>query len=143
MNKPLRKRHRIIWSFIATAVPLLLLVSWLFIPQLEPVKAIQAAQPESLPVLLQTIKRSQYEAAIRTNTKGDLQIEWWNKRALQVPSAVIYQVKENQHQVFIGRIEARGVYRFPLIKDSTSSQFHFQIYDFIHEQIIDTINFSL
>lgn len=143
MNRQLRKRHRIIWSLLALIVPMLLLMSWLLIPQLEPVKAINISHPESLPVLLKTIKRTQYEAEIRTNSKGDLQIEWWNKKALQVPSAVIYQIKENEQQVLIGRIEARGTYRFPLHRDSTSKEYHLQLYDFIHEQVIDTINFSL
>ncbi len=143
MNKPLRKRHRIIWSFIATAVPILLLLSWLFIPQFEPVKAIQVAQPESLPVLLKTIKRSHYEVEIRTNSKGDLQLEWWSKVVLRIPSALIYQVQANEQRVLTGRIETRGHYRFPLKYDSTSQKYHLELYDFIHEQIIDTINFSL
>lgn len=143
MNRQLRKRHHIVWSFIAMAVPLLLLFSWLFIPQLEPVKAVSVPQQESLPVLLKTIKRSHYEAEIRTDSKGDLQLEWWSKVALRIPSALIYQVKANQQQILTGRIETRGHYRFPLQRDSASKEYHLQLYDFIHQQIIDTINFSL
>lgn len=143
MNRQLRKRHRAAWFFIAGSLPFLFLASWLVIPQLEPVKAIANSQPEPLPVILKTIVRTQFEIQLQTNKNGDLQLEWWNKTALHVPSAVIYRVNANGQQFLVGRIEARGRYRFPLQKDSTASEFHFQLYDFIHEQIIDTINFSL
>jgi hypothetical protein len=143
MNKQLRKRHRIVWLFISITLPVMLLISWLLIPQLEPVKAISINQPAPLPVILKTNKYPHYEVELQTNSNGDLQIEWWSKAALRIPTAAIYQLKNNGQQVYIGRIEGRGHYRFPLQKDSSSKEIHLQLYDFIHEQLIDTLNFSL
>ncbi|MBS4065412.1 MAG: hypothetical protein KGZ74_12670 [Chitinophagaceae bacterium] len=144
MNRQLRKRHRVIWFFIAASIPFLLLVSWLLIPQLEPVKAIAQSQPDVLPVVLKTSELPHhYEANLRTNNKGDYQLEWRSYAALRIPSAVIYQLKGNGKQFLIGRIEARGIYRFPVQKDGISNDFRFQLYDFIHERVIDTINIRL
>jgi hypothetical protein len=143
MNKQLRKRHRVIWFFIAAIIPFLLLVSWLLIPQLEPVKAVAQSQPGALPVVLKTLELpNHYEANLRTNNRGDYQLEWRSYAALRIP-AVIYQLKDNGKQFLIGRIEARGIYRFPVQSDSTSNDFRFQLYDFIHERVIDTINIRL
>lgn len=143
MNRQLRKRHRVIWFFLAPIIPFLLLISWLLIPQLEPVKAITSTQPDPLPVVLQSRQYPHYEVELRTNNRGDLQLEWWSRVALRIPSAVIYQVSANGQRLFVGRIETRGHYRFPLQTDSTSKELNLQLYDFIHEHIIDTINISL
>lgn len=144
MNKQLRKRHRISWVLIGLFLPVLLLISWLLIPQLEPVKAISIDLPEALPISIKKIERPAYTVQLRKNNAGELQLEWRNELPLKVPTAVIYQLKEGNNKKLIGRIETRGVYRFTIQTDSFSNNtYRFQLYDFIHQQIIDTLNFQL
>ena len=143
MNRQLRKRHRIVWMVLAVLIPFLVIISWLLIPSLEPVKAIVSSQPPALPVVLRTIQRPHYEIELQTDKQGHLQLEWWSKVSLRIPSAVVYQVRENGEQHLIGRIEARGHYRFPLERKDSTGRLQLKLYDFIHEQVIDTINISL
>lgn len=144
MNKQLRKRHRISWALIGIFLPVMLLVSWLFIPQLEPVKAITIDLPEAFPVIIKKTERSAYSVQLRKNNAGELQLEWRNELPLKVPTAVIYQLREGNNKQLIGRIETRGTYRFTIQTDSSSNNtYRFQLYDFIHQQIIDTLNFQL
>lgn len=144
MNKQLRKRHRISWVLIGIFLPVMLLISWLLIPQLEPVKAIAIDLPEAFPISIKKIERPAYTVQLRKNNAGELQLEWRNELPLKVPTAVIYQLKEGNDKQLIGRIETRGTYRFTIQIDSSSNNIHrFQLYDFIHQQIIDTLNFHL
>ena len=104
---------------------------------------------ELLPVIKYTTEKKEYKINIRTNKENTAwQLEWKNKLALAVPSAVIYQVKGNNNDItkaqLIGRIEARGDYVFQLKRDSVKQQdFSFLVYDFIHEKIIDNVNFKI
>jgi hypothetical protein len=95
-----------------------------------------------------------YCIRIRTNKENtDWQLELKNKAALTVPSAVIYKVSVNDSThvnsasfqpgsaQLIGRIEARGDYVFPLKTGEASPDFYFIVYDFIHDKVIDLINF--
>lgn len=144
MNKQLRKRHRISWVLIGLFLPVMLLVSWLLIPQLEPVKAIAIDLPEAFPISIKKIERPAYTVQLRKNNSGELQLEWRNESPLKVPTAVIYQIREENNKQLIGRIETRGTYRFTIPTDSSSKNIvRFQLYDFIHQQIIDTLNFQL
>ena len=144
MNKQLRKRHRISWVLIGLFLPMMMLISWLFIPQLEPVKAIAPDLSEAFPISIKKIERPAYTVQLRKNNTGELQLEWVNELPLKVPSAVIYQVKEGNKKQLTGRIETRGIYRFTIQTDSSSKNIvRFQLYDFIHQQIIDTLNFQL
>ena len=156
MIKPLRKRHLQIWTAIAILLPLGIIFSWLVIPNPVPVKILQAPTVELLPVIHSKKDTIQYCINIRTNKeKTSWQLEWKNKLALMVPSAVIYKASPNPSEggtfgsfkpnssQLIGRIEATGDYVFPLPIDSTiQEQLQFVLYDFIHEKVIDTINFN-
>lgn len=147
MIKPLRKRHRQVWILLAILLPAGILLSWLVIPNPVPVKLLKPVSMELLPVIKYTTEKKEYKINIRTNRENTAwQLEWRNKLALTVPSAVIYQVKDNNTEItkaqLIGRIEARGDYVFLLKKDSVKQQgLSFLVYDFIHEKIIDNVNF--
>jgi hypothetical protein len=144
MNKQLRKRHRISWLLIAFILPMLILISWLSIPRLEPVKAISIDLPEAFPISINKIERRAYTVQLRKNNSGELQLEWTNKVPLKVPTAVIYRVTDRHNKQLIGRIETRRTYRFSIQPESSSNNtFRFELYDFIHQQIIDTLNFQL
>ena len=144
MNKHLRKRHCISWILIGLFLPVMLLISWLLIPQLEPVKAINVDLPAAFPTIIKKIERPEYTVQVRKNNTGEVQLEWIDELPLKVPTAVIYQLKEGNKKQLIGRIETRGIYRFTIQPDSFSNNtYRFQLYDFIHQQIIDTLNFHL
>jgi len=110
-----------------------------------------------LPLIRAEKDNSQYCSSIRTDKyESQWQLVWTNKLALTVPSAVIYQVSPNDYKpgiagsfkpgkgTLVGRIEARGYYVFPLKMDSIQNNLlHILLYDFIHEKIIDTINFNI
>jgi len=147
MIKPLRKRHRQVWILLAILLPAAILLSWLVIPNPVPVKLLKPVSMELLPVIKYTTEKKEYKINIRTNRENTAwQLEWRNKLALAVPSAVIYQAKDNNTEItkaqLIGRIEARGDYVFQLKRDSVKQQgLSFFVYDFIHEKIIDNVNF--
>jgi hypothetical protein len=102
-----------------------------------------------LPVIRSQQRSAQYCVNIRSNPgKTNWQLEWKNKVPLTVPSAVIYQTANKNMDLtkaqLIGRIEARGDYLFPLkIDPATNGELILVIYDFIHEKVIDSLNFKI
>lgn len=168
MMKPLRKRHLQTWIAIAVLLPVGIIFSWLVIPNPVPVKILSASTIELLPVIQAKKETNQYCINIRSNSeKTNWQLEWKNKLALTVPSAVIYRASLEFHSQpsppsggsvaseggvsrsfipnnsqLIGRIETKGNYVFELISDSTKyKELNLVVYDFIHEKIIDLIKF--
>ena len=148
MIKPLRKRHRQVWLLLAVLLPVGIIVSWLIIPNPAAVTLLKQTTPALLPVIKYTMDKKEYAIHIRTNKENtEWQLEWKNKLALTVPSAVIYKTTGNNTGIkngqLIGRIEARGDYIFVLPQDTSGyDKLHLTIYDFIHQQTIDSINFQ-
>lgn len=153
MIKPLRKRHLEIWMAIALLLPAGIIFSWLVIPNPVPIKKISSKSMALLPIIQEKRETLLYCINIRSDAdKTNWQLEWKNKLPLTVPSAVIYRVPLNPvggrsfkpgDAALIGRIEAKGDYIFPLKNDSTQNAgMNFMLYDFIHEKIIDSINFK-
>jgi hypothetical protein len=145
MMKPLRKSHLQIWLAWTVLLPVGIVMSWLAIPNQQPVKLLQAEQQELLPVLFQSADKKDYWVNIRTKEdKSQWQLEWINKYELAVPSAVIYRNRSADNDMYmkelIGRIEARGSYVFPLNEEAVNVTFI--LYDFIHERIIDSVVFK-
>jgi hypothetical protein len=148
MIKPLRKRHLQIWAGIAVLLPVGMICAWLVVP--KPVKdhLWQPVSTAALPVVLKTLNRGNYIVSLRTNNDNSaLQLEWINQSALTSPSAIIYKLSTTgEHQKtenadLIGRIDSRGIYHFALKKDSADVHQHFVLYDIIHHQVIDQLNF--
>jgi hypothetical protein len=106
-------------------------------------KLLQPVAAEVLPVVLKSLDKENYTVNIRSNSdNSQLQLEWINKNALKYPTATIYEDMTNTDNiskaVLIGRIEATGNYHFQLIKKADKN-YHFILFDFIHQQIIDSI----
>ena len=146
MIKPLRKRHLQIWIGLAVLLPVGIISAWLVVPKPVRDRLLQPASTQALPVLLKNIDKANYSANLRTSADTSvLQLEWINKKQLIVPSALIYQVSNEQKDIqnanIIGRIDAQGTYHFPLKKDSANRNMQFVLYDIIHHKIIDLINF--
>jgi hypothetical protein len=147
MIKSLRKRHLQIWTVLAVLLPIGIALSWLIIPNPVPVKILNPVNAQLLPLIKYKRDNEQYCINIRTNKESsEWQLEWKNKLALTVPSAVIYQTTDNNTDItkaqLIGRIEARGDYVFELPNDSSGyKQLKLIVYDFIHQKVVDYINF--
>ena len=163
MIKSLRKRHRQVWLIWLVLLPAGIIFSWLVIPNQQPIKLLETQAEELLPEIISTVDHKDYQANLRSNTgKTHWQLEWKNKAVLTVPSAVIYKVsppkesfrtnpseKETSetfkpaNSELIGRIEAKGDYVFSLVADSAGyKKLQLVLYDFIHQKVIDTINFQ-
>ena len=143
MIRPLRRRHLQIWSALAVLIPVSIASAIVVRPKDIPGNLLQPTITVALPVIIKTVERENYTVRIRGNDQAATQLEWVNKNALTFPTAVIYKTHGTfspAHDDLIGRIEARGTYRFDL-KPDTKNEYHFILYDFIHQQKIDSINF--
>lgn len=143
MIRPLRKRHLQIWSALAVVIPVSIAAAILVRPKDMASDLFQPASIEALPVVIKTVEGENYVVRLRGNDQVATQLEWINKNVLTFPTAVIYNSHGTfspMHDDLIGRIEARGTYRFAL-KPDTANEYHFILYDFIHLQKIDSINF--
>ena len=149
MIKPLRKRHLQIWIALAVLLPVGIAAAWMSIPEEAKDKLLQPASAKVLPNVLASVEKDNYTARIRSNgDTSQLQLEWINKTTLTYPTATIYKIpsgtKDISKGILVGRIEARGNYYFNV--DSTfltinNSAYQLVLYDFIHHNIIDIINF--
>lgn len=147
MTKSLRKRHRQVWISLAILFPPAILLSWLVIPNQAPVKLLQSPTVTVLPVIAKTADLPDYIVNLRTNErKNDWQLEWINKTTLRVPSAVIYLVSDTANDIskarLVGRIETSLTYRFALDSIDPMNLPRFILYDFIHQQVMEQINFK-
>lgn len=147
MIKSQRKRHRQIWMSLAILFPTAILFSWLVIPNQAPVKLLQSTTVTALPVVVKTADLPDYIVNLRADERKEhWQLEWINKKVLRVPSAVIYQVRDTSNDIskarLVGRIETSFTYRF--VQDSIDPLHppRFILYDFIHQQVMEQINFK-
>ncbi len=145
MIKSLRRKHLQVWSLLALLIPAGIAAALLARPTSVKTILLQPVPDEALPVSIKKIEKENYSVALRGNDQAPAQLEWINKSVLTVPSAVIYKAIPGNTDIskaeLIGRIEARGTYHFTLKPDS-SGVYYFILYDFIKEQVIDSINFS-
>lgn len=147
MIKNLRKRHLQVWVLLALLLPAGIIASWLAIPNQQPVKIIKTAEIQLLPLIVHTAGTDNFQVNIRSsNDRSVWQLEWINKTVLTAPSAVIYKINARAFNPataeLVGRIETKGRYIFPLKPDTTGwRQAKLVLYDFIHEQKMDSINF--
>jgi hypothetical protein len=146
--KSLRKKHLQIWTGIAVLLPVGMICAWLVVP--KPVKdhLWQPASTVALPVIIKSVNKENYIVNLRSsNNRSAIQLEWINQSALTSPSAIIYELSPTEKEQhienadLIGRIDSRGVYHFALKKESADTPVRFVLYDIIHHQVIDQINF--
>ena len=148
MIKSLRNAHRKIWMAIAVLLPAGIILAWLVIPGVVPVKHLLTPKVELLPIIKTNRESNRYCINLRSNREGTAwQLEWKNKIPLTVPSAVIYEAVSNMKDIsqlrFIGRIESRGDYVFALPPETNfKTPITLILYDFIHEKTVDSINFK-
>lgn len=142
MTKQLRRRHFQIWLLLLLILPLGIITARLVRPKPAVNQLLQPVSIPALPTLLQTYKNENYTVNIRKGNDTSQQLEWINNQILAVPTAVIYKTEKGSKSIengeMVGRIEARGIYRFSMRPGPVETLL---LYDFIHQQIIDTINF--
>jgi hypothetical protein len=146
MIRTLRKLHLQTWIAFAVLIPIGIISAVIVRPQLPKDKLLQPATTAALPVVLKSVDKDNYTISMRSNSDTSLlQLEWINKKTLTYPTATIYEDTTNTNSIsngaLIGRIEARGTYHFALTKDYVRNNYHFIIYDFIHQKVIDTVTF--
>jgi hypothetical protein len=140
MIKPLRKRHYQIWATFAILIPVLIISAYLVVPEQAVGKLLQQDKSEVLPVVINKIEGENYSACLRSSAdKKKYQLHWLNKKNVALPSSLIYKINNSEKEL-VGRITSEGNYFFSLPKDTTG-KYHFILYDIIHQQIIDSINF--
>lgn len=142
MIKPLRKRHLQIWVLWALLLPLGI-VSAVMTERSIPTSVVERQNGSLLPVVIKEKIWKGNTIQLRGNDQSAIQqLVWMNKQMLSIASATIYLAGADINSIspskYIGRIESRGNYVFGL---PPKNQYHFIIYDFIHQQIIDRINF--
>jgi hypothetical protein len=108
-----------------------------------PSSAIEIQNGFLLPVVIKEKIWNGNTLQLRGSTQSKVQqLVWMNKQMLSIASAALYLEESDINSVsspkYIGRIESRGNYVFEL---PVKSQYHFIVYDFIHQQIVDRINF--
>ena len=145
MIRPLRKRHLQIWSALCVLIPGGIVTAWLSVKMPVHSKVLQPVATQALPNIVSSVDKEDYTARLRSSDTLPEQLEWINKSILTVPSAIIYETVAGGAEIksadLIGRIEAKGNYYFPLQRNSINEKPKFILYDFIHEEIIDSINF--
>jgi hypothetical protein len=146
MTKSLRKKHLLIWSALAVLLPVGIIAAYSSVEKPATAETLQPVKETALPVVLHQKENEAWSISIRRNANNSqLQLYWNNNKTLTVPTAVIYQTAKGQKDIanakYIGRIEARGDYMFAVDSSFTGSNYQLLLYDFIHKQIIDSIQF--
>ena len=144
MIKSLRKRHLQAWSMLMVLLPAGIIGARWATSKAVTDQLLQPAATAALPTVIKTINTKNYTVNIRQSNDSSRQLEWINKTILSVPTCTIYILPAGTNDIkkgqLIGRIEAMGVYRFAIPANTAPIQ-HLLLYDFIHEQTIDTLHF--
>jgi hypothetical protein len=149
MIKPLRKRHLQIWTLWALLLPIGILSATIARRSIPANQLIEVQNGKTLPVVIAERKWQGDIIQLRGNSRASIkQLVWVNKLPLQVASATVYVTDSDTGSVqkakYVGRIESRGNYVFDLLPaNEHRNELRFIVYDFIHQQIIDRINFKL
>jgi hypothetical protein len=139
--KPLRKRHLQVWTLLAVLIPVGIISGYLAIPEETTNKLLQEDNTAALHLVINKIDRKNYSVYLRSSSnKNNFQLQWVNTKGSTAPSSLIYKIR-NAEKELIGRVESQGSYYFPLKADSTGT-YNFILYDVIHRQTIDTLNFK-
>lgn len=140
MIKQQRKKHAFVWMTFAVLIPAVIISAYMVVPKPISQQVLQLNSEIALPVIVKEMQQKNYTALLRCNSsKNNYQLQLTLANESTHPSSLIYQLK-NAEKELIGRVATKGTYYFPLKADSSNS-YHFILYDIIHGQNIDSINF--
>lgn len=145
MTSGLRKKHARVWTVLLFLVPAGIMAGWLAIPANPITESAAVDKTAALPEILYSLQKKNYTVNLRSdNKRSSLQLEWISKSGPSSPSALIYLASGPSASItsnsLIGRIEGKGTFYFPL-KNNLSALPGFILYDIIHHQVIDRVNF--
>jgi hypothetical protein len=137
MIKPLRRRHLQVWSLLAILLPATIMAGWLAIPRAATDFLLQSEAPPPLPLLLAQSDKPGRTVSLRASADtSTLQLEWIERSPLTTPTALVYA-----GQALLGRIGPQGTYRFSFRPTPNGKHPPITVYDIIHHQLIEKINF--
>jgi hypothetical protein len=142
MIRPLRKRHLQIWRLWAILLPLGIVAGAVVRKNLPADNSLDVTYKNEQPVLLKEEAFENFSVQLRTDSlRKTRQLVLINRKPLEVPTAAVYRADSDTSSVntssYVGRMEGTGRYYF----DLSSAEEHFIVYDFIHQEIIERINF--
>ncbi len=141
MTKRLRKRHLLIWTILAILIPAAIISAYRVVPKQTQDILLQQDKTIALPVEIKKIERNNFTAFLRSSEdRKNYQLQWDVTNESTAPSILIYQENNNEKEL-IGRLASKGSYYFSIKADSTN-RYNFILYDIIHQQTIDSINFK-
>ncbi len=139
MIKPLRKTHLQVWALLTVLIPAGIISAYFVIPEDAVDKLIQEYKTTALPVIINKAEGKNYTVYLRSSDdKKNYQLQYTGTKASTQPSSLIYKLNNGEKEL-IGRVGSAGSYYFPLKADSVNN-YHFILYDIIHQQTTDTIN---
>jgi hypothetical protein len=149
MNKAQRKRHFQIWTAWALLLPLGMIAAVLAVQQPAKDQPVGRSVPAALPLVIKSKTEEGFDVKLRSNAlRTQWQLEWVNKKELTAPTALIYLGSTKMHDVneaeLLGRIDSKGTYIFNITADDPvlhEPELRVFVYDFIHQVIIQKINF--
>jgi len=135
-----------VWTTLAVLLPIGIIAAVTAIPKQQHDRLLQPTTVAALPVVVKTIETVNYIVSLRASQdRNSLQLEWNHKSAIAAPSALIYQLttpaEDINNALLIGRIDAQGIFRFSIKKNTAVNAYHFILYDIIHHRKITAINF--
>lgn len=147
MTKNLRKRHLQIWIAGSFVFPLAIIIAWTSVVHPPKQSSVLSKDGISLPVIIKQWEKKDYRVTIQGDSSGRIcQLEWIKKSALRVPAATIHLAGSGDfitdQSILIGRIETGDIQYFPLEARLIKKQGSFTrliLYDFIHQQIMDSL----
>jgi len=116
MNRPLRKRHRVIWFFLALFLPILVLFSVLKTPSFPYSEDVFAAPIAVHGSILKEIENESFKINLRGNNNTVKQIEILLKTPLPYAAVLVY----DNNGLVLGQMGARGVHRFDVHETITA-----------------------
>lgn len=144
MTRALRKRHLLIWCFLAILLPLGFVSAYLAIPE----KVIDNTETRKIDEPLPKIFMSKDSEFLKINIRKTInqkkqQLEIIIKKPLEAPCNLVYFSNSEfiENGVLLGILSSKGVYRFDLTnQEPIKNKASVFIYDNIKKQI--SINIS-
>ncbi|HEY0678172.1 MAG TPA: hypothetical protein VGD17_07790 [Chitinophagaceae bacterium] len=148
MMKPLRKKHLFIWIGLAAIMPAGIISAWMARPEKIISEPIEKNNSISFTKVVKEVKTEKYSIRLLCNSdNSSCQLQYNSLVPQDLPSALLYRMMPGATGIngneLLGRIGERRTYQFdiPVAGRKSMEQQAFILYDFIHQQIIDTIKF--
>ena len=147
MNRNLRKRHLRYWIVLAILLPVGFVWALVAIPQFVSEKPIRKNIPLGLEHVVKEQTHDTANICIRSDKKGNFQLEIILKEPLESPSPGLY-LKVNgttglKGNVFLGNIGSRGTYRFSISEKQMRQAKGAIIHCNVNGHSLENISFNL